>query len=347
MFSILLPSKFTKAETILPEKFLFVNKFILTALMMRPTICEMDNPKHSLPYEVGKNLILNINQALLQEESTIEVKIVRFIQPSTLSCVMVVESPKYPKHLILKLYDWRYATGMRKNNKVGSWTHFHENSYRAFVENGDAAKFSAAILMKDGSLNNPQDGSWNTAQNEVYLFDQCRDIHKCEIKAYNKLKNLHGKKVPRFFADVHLKDFSTQNSFFEVQGIIIEFIEGYNLSDLAENEPQSAWQNVSDEAIRTVNLIGDYGVLNKDVCSRNVLVKKRAISSAEAPEIIVIDLALCRFREDYTSEAAWIHEKSLEDEEGGIGFPMAHELKGAVIYKPSNSYCCKCSECTI
>lgn len=306
--------------------------------------CEMDNLKHSLPYEEGKTLILNVNQASPQDESTIEVKIVRLIQPSTLSCVMEVESLKYPNHSILKLYDWCYTAQLRQDNKIDSWTQFHENSYRAFVENGDAAKFIATLNEDDE--NDINDESWNTAQNEAYFFDLSRDLHKCEIKTYNNLKNLQGKNVPRFFANVHLNGFSTNHILFEVQGIMIEFIEGYNLSDLAQNEPQSAWQNICDEAVRAVNLIGEHGVLNEDVRTHNILVRKRAISSAQAPEIFIIDLAQCRFREDYVSEAAWNHEKRRQDEEGAIGFVMAQKLKGAVEYKPSYPYRCYCSICT-
>lgn len=49
----------------------------------------IDRSKDSLPYEEGKNLTLIVNQALPEEESSIEVKIVRFIQPAALSCGLV------------------------------------------------------------------------------------------------------------------------------------------------------------------------------------------------------------------------------------------------------------------
>ena len=80
----------------------------------------MDGPKYSLAYEEGKTLTLSLNQG----QSTIKVKIVRFIQPSTLSCVMEVEilaasgPAGYPEHSILKLYDWRYAAALREFHKL-------------------------------------------------------------------------------------------------------------------------------------------------------------------------------------------------------------------------------------
>lgn len=84
-------------------------------------------PKQGLPYEEGETLSLGVNQGL-QDESTIKVKIVRFIQPSTYSCVMEVESlavsgpAKYPEHSILELYDWRYAAQLRQDSKINPWT---------------------------------------------------------------------------------------------------------------------------------------------------------------------------------------------------------------------------------
>ena len=239
----------------------------------------IDHPKESLPYEEGKTLTLIVNQALQEEESSIEVKIVCFIQPTTLSCVMEVENvgasgpEKYPRHSILKLYDWRYATQLRRDQKIDPWTQSHEDAYREFVENGDAAKFIATLDDET------DDELWETAQNEAYLFQYSRELHQCEVKAYSYLKDLQGVIVPRFFASVHVDAFATRNSLFEVQGIMIEFINGYSLSDLTKNEPQSAWQNICDLAICAVNLIGDHQVLNEDVKPHNVLIRKQKSSS--------------------------------------------------------------------
>lgn len=119
-----------------------------------------------------------------------------FIQPSTYSCFMEVESfavsgpAKYPKHSILELYDWRYAAQLRQNSKINLWTQSREDAHRNFVENADAAKFIA-------SLDDETDGrSWNTAQNEAYLFAFSRGLYQCKLKAYGYLKDLQGKNVP-------------------------------------------------------------------------------------------------------------------------------------------------------
>ena len=182
---------------------------------------------------------------------------------------------------------------------------------------------------------------WDTAHDEAYLFSISCDQYRSEVNAYAHLEDLQGKRVPQFLAHVHMNVFPTDNPLFQVHGILIEFIEGYHLSELP-NELQSTWQSICDEAIRTINLIGDHGVLNEDVRPHNIILRKQATSPA--PEIFVIDFGQCRFREDYESDADWVHEKSVQDEEGAIGYVMAHGSGGKIDYKPSDRYRCWCSK---
>ena len=300
----------------------------------------MNQPKDSLPYDAGMPYEAGKTLTLGTKDETLIVRVVRVIRPSTLSCVMLVESVKDWGPTILKLYDWRYAAQLRKDSKVDPWTQSHEDAYRAFVETGDAAKFITAL---DDGTDETDPQLWDTAQDEAYLFDMCRDQHRSEVNAYAHLNDLQGKSVPRVFASVHVNAFSTKDPLFEVQGILIEFIEGYSLSELI-NEPKSTWQSICDEAIRTINLIGDHGVLNEDVRPDNIIIRKRATSPA--PEVFVIDFGQCRFREDYKLDAEWMHEKSVQDEEGAIGCVMEHRLGGMIEYKPSYRYRCRCSKCT-
>ncbi|KAL9124525.1 MAG: hypothetical protein Q9217_006150 [Psora testacea] len=238
-------------------------------------------------------------------------------------------STKHAKHSMLKLYDWRYATQLRQDHKIGRWTPYHVDTYRAFVENGGAAKFVSALE----DTNSIDDQPWDTAHNEAFLFDYCRDLYSCEVKAYNRLKDLQGKHVPRLLADVRFNAFPTQNAFFEVPGILLELVKGYSLADLTKFALQSSWQRICDDAVRTINLISDYGILNEDVKPRNILI--RTYDDLSEYEIVVVDFAQCRFREIGQPEAAWKHEKWRQDEEGAIGYVMAQKLKGAFKYKPS------------
>ena len=130
---------------------------------------------------------------------------------------------------------------------------------------------------------------------------------------------------------------------FEVPGILLELITGYSLADLAKCAPQSSWQRICDETIRAVNLIGDHGILKQDVKPRNVLI--RTHDNLSECEVVVIDFALCKFREIGQSEAAWKHEKWRQDEEGAIGYVMARKLDGAFKYWPSYRFLCTCTKC--
>lgn len=244
---------------------------------------------------------------------------------------------QHAKHSILKLYDWRYTTQLRRDHEVDQWTPFHEKKYKAFVKEGGAADFTSALEHNDVI----DDLQWDTAHHETFLFNYCCDLHSCEVEAYSRLKDLQGRNIPRFVADVRFNAFPVQNAFFEVRGILLEFITGYSLADLAKYAHQSSWQRICDEAIYTVNLIGEHGILNEDVKPRNILIRTRDKDSEH--EVVMIDFAQCRFREIDQSEEDWKHDKWQQDEEGAIGFVMAHQLKGAFEYKPSYRYLCTCA----
>lgn len=303
-----------------------------------------DYPSHRSPYEEGKTLILSVTEGVPSNKHTIKLQILRPIQPNTLSCVMEVDvlavsgSTKPAKHSILKLYDWRYATQLRQDHGVGQWDPYHEDIYRTFVEESGAKEFISALE----DHNSVDDQLWDTARNETFLFDYCRDLHSCEVEAYSRLEDLQERHVPRFFAAVRLNAFTTPNAFFEVRGILLEFISGYSLADLAKHAPQSSWQRICDETIRTVNLISHHGILNEDVKPRNVLIRRR--DKFSECEVVVIDFAQCRFRATGQSEAAWKHEKWRQDEEGAIGYGMAHKLNGAFEYRPSYRFLCTCTD---
>ena len=83
----------------------------------------MEPSKDDLPYEAGKTLTLRT------DSETLIVHIISVIRPSTLSCVMLVESIKDWGPTILKLYDWRHSTQLRKDHKVDPWTQSHEDAY--------------------------------------------------------------------------------------------------------------------------------------------------------------------------------------------------------------------------
>lgn len=53
---------------------------------------------------------------------------------------------KYPGYSILKLYDWRYATQLRRDQKIDQRNQSHEEAYREILKNGSAAAEFIATL---------------------------------------------------------------------------------------------------------------------------------------------------------------------------------------------------------
>jgi serine/threonine protein kinase len=244
---------------------------------------------------------------------------------------------------------------------------------------------------------------WDAARCEAYLFDYCNSLYRTEVEAYQRLQHLQGRNIPKLFDLVRFRlqansasassqlpspalpssaESSSpepsmgQPAFFEVPGILVEYIDGFSLTDLAVHAPPAVWQSVCDEAIRIVNLIGDHGILNDDVKTRNVLVRAKrrraasthSINGSDAPngagtrnandaaigggcehyDVVFIDFGHCRFREADETDAEWMHKKNVRDEEGAIGVVMESKLRahgGGFEYHRTNHFSCRCSEC--
>jgi len=208
-----------------------------------------------------------------------------------------------------------------------------------FVRSGQLEAFLATV--DEWSLATRDD--LDEAQKETVIAHYYRELPVSEIAAYELLQELQGDDIPVLYADVRL-DFvktasgnlsssreETKNEFLEIKGILIEYIPGVLLEDVETQAPESAWPSICEQAVSTVNKIGDYGVLNKDVRPTNVIVRAkhcREESRSEQEEqttgydIIVIDFALCDFRKNWGTEEEWRAAKHTQDEEGAIGYVM-------------------------
>ena len=246
----------------------------------------------------------------------------------------------HTEHAVLKLYDRRYATELRQSYGISPFSHEIEQKFEEFVRSGDAARFIDTLETDEVT-----DLTWDTARDEAFLFDYCRELHKSETEAYHRLSNLQGKNVPKLLANVQVQPSSNEEDIlFQVPGVLLEYVEGFSLADLPKFSPPSSWQRICDEAVSVVNLISDQGIINKDVKPRNVLVRSDGHSLDCA--VVFIDFAQCEFAESGQSEEVWRHEKRLQDEEGAIGHVMVNKLKGVYNYQPSYRFQCSCNRCT-
>ncbi|KAM3422420.1 hypothetical protein BST61_g2771 [Cercospora zeina] len=190
---------------------------------------------------------------------TIQAKIIHLHEPFTLSCVATVEinasdldltnPPVNPITAILKLYDRRFATQLRKDERIEPWSQAIEQAYIDTVKNGEAAEFIRKLCDDDIDFEEPDEG-WSAAENEAYLHNMCSELFSTETKAYEILRALQGKQVPRLYSTVSLSLDSGEleesceqaKHLSSISGILLEYIPGPTLSNMTEVIPQESWQ---------------------------------------------------------------------------------------------------------
>ncbi|KAI9929499.1 hypothetical protein MW887_000972 [Aspergillus wentii] len=198
---------------------------------------------------------------------------------------------------------------------------------------GGACKFISR-LNSDEEIADEEMDAWDAAHIETSLHDQMRDFYDCEVGVYNALKDLQGKHIPQVFASVTVPVSSQDASiskYIDVPGILMDYIDGFPLSDIADNAPRGKWQVLCDEAIRIIHAISERGILNEDVKTRSFIVQ-----DVEGKDrVMMIDFALCKFRREYKDEEEWRKWKAKQDEEGAVGYVMQNRLKGGFVYTRS------------
>jgi hypothetical protein len=67
---------------------------------------------------------------------------------------------------------------------------------------------------------------------------------------------------------------SRTSEYLGCEGILLEFIQGFPLTNLADHAPNYTWQDICEDAIQIVNHIGGRDICNRDVKTRNFIVRK-------------------------------------------------------------------------
>ena len=266
--------------------------------------------------------------------------------PFTLSSVMVVRlgSPVsgLESHMILKLYDRRFATELRDDKGIPPWTLEIEKEYQKFILDGGASEFLARLRSHE-DLVEEEGESWNAAQTEAYLYNYMQNLYDAETEVYQRLKDIQGVDVPKLLARLTLHDSLCSSDlsegidkYVDYHGILLELIHGFPLNELATHAPSQTWQSICEDAIRIVNVIGQRGIRNEDVKTRNFIVRHDPVK--EKFKVFMIDFALCVLRGQQQDEQSWRRWKALQDEEGAVGFVMQRYLKGGFVYHRSPLY---------
>lgn len=270
--------------------------------------------------------------------------ITKLFDPFTISPVMQI-SVDAPEHgltglMVLKLYDRRFGEEVRELYKIPLWSPEIEDDYRGFVQSGAASEFIRRVKEDEDFVEGEGDDAWNIAQNEAYLhYYQC-DTYETELEVYDRLKDVQGKDVPCLRACVTLLGCPTLpeplRKCFDVPGIILDYVDGFPLTDLETNAPKDTWQSIIEDAIRIVMLISERDIRNKDVKTRSFIIRRDPIT--EKYDMKMIDFGECVFRGPGQSDEEWRKEKWSQDEEGAVGVVMEHKLKGGFVYTQSLRY---------
>jgi len=222
---------------------------------------------------------------------------------------------------VLKLFDRRYAAEFRNSEAIGDWVPYLEQQYHKLIQDGSIREFVAHLESEDADVL-----EWGDAEYEAFVHYRMRKLYQTEVAAYRALEDIQGRDVPRVFACVTLPvpALSQEASFREwvdIPGIMMEYIEGLPMTDLATYAPKEKWQFVGDEAIRIVHAVIARGILNEDINRRSFIVNPQKDFAVR-----MTDFANCRFRHEYRDEEHWRYWQARQDEEGAVGYVMQWKL---------------------
>ncbi|KAL2186611.1 hypothetical protein L209DRAFT_731505 [Thermothelomyces heterothallicus CBS 203.75] len=289
----------------------------------------------AVPYQKGTKLDLLVRETYVGDISPSEpvtVTIHKLLSITT-SAVLDVTMPNphgSPTHFVLKLYDRQFGTFLRSNvrGQVVPHTQEIEAAFRTFVMKGTMLAFLEWLEDTNKTRDMPMkprhflDAADNgPVKFEAALWAECHENFERETQAYTRLRDLQGKSIPRMLAHVclaatdnepvdALKEMSPELvPYLEVNGILLERIDGYELEDITASPlapPTHEWQQIVQSAVNLAHDINRRGIVMQDCDPRNVVVHR----VSQTPHFV--DLAECRFRDEM--EKYW-HEWEWDDDE--------------------------------
>ncbi|KAM0322550.1 hypothetical protein ACHAQA_009397 [Verticillium albo-atrum] len=261
----------------------------------------------------------------------------------TLSCTMTVDildkqhGQDTSSTAFLKLFDRRFSTQLRRDGGIDPWTEGMEGAYQNMVKSGKIDQFLHNLREVEG-FQDATEEDWDDGENEAFLADDTLKLFNTEVQVYEALRCHQGERIPRLLATVELDinpndelpTVSTTYPDFEpykIKGMLLQHIDGPDLTDIADHFPLSTWQRIVDKAVSSVQILGDHNILNRDVRPDNFVVAATSVDDDGTPQVFMIDFALCRFRGPEESDKEWGMAKCTKDEEGAVGLLMKKYLE--------------------
>ncbi|KAK1763280.1 hypothetical protein QBC33DRAFT_550283 [Phialemonium atrogriseum] len=182
-----------------------------------------------------------------------------------------------------------------------------------------------------------------------HLATELNRQHTVETTVYRRLHAHQGRQIPQLYAsvdvDMALPATATpwqRKNLFSIRGLLMEYIPGFTLANLVVSAPRSSWQEIVIQAVREVQILGDYEIANEDVRPENFLVAppqecdNNNYNSNSSPgqsfhyptgyRVVMIDFAMCRFREPDMTDLQWERLKCNLEEENAVGLLMKKKL---------------------
>ncbi|KID61797.1 Protein kinase-like domain protein, partial [Metarhizium brunneum ARSEF 3297] len=207
------------------------------------------------------------------------------------------------------------------------------------VDEGDSEEEEEEEEEEDDD--DDDDNENDLAESEAIIYHTARTNYENEVRAYSQLKPLQGRCTPRFIESVI--DSSPESpadlpvEYFQVPGIILEYLFGFPLSELTARIPNQPflWEKIVQGAIDVVREVNMAGIVHHDCQPRNMMVSQ---IGRDVFRLYLIDFAQYAFRADYKDtddlfdENGFAHIVNLYDNHGGIAILMSQRVKRETSY---------------
>ncbi|KAF4332342.1 serine threonine kinase fnkB [Fusarium beomiforme] len=303
------------------------------------------------PYQAGYSLDFRVL------ETTNSNNIVAGCKPITANIVHIISTSKavvmhvtlntkpQPTSAILKLYDRRFGTSLRRDSKG---RHVpcrvsYDRAFQSFVLRGAMARFLKRVeeMEQDTPPAHWIEGSNGQAKFEAALWRTARQHFRTEVEVYKRLEDIQGVLIPNMYATVLLATNVTPSNYFNVNGILLQFLPGCTLYDLPQSpsapESQQVWSALVQTVVDSVYEINKRGIIMEDSGPHNV------IFDVVSKKPFIVDFAECVFKDilfevweetafeegekDWCAEREWAEIVKREDSSTSIGWFMVKEVE--------------------
>lgn len=253
------------------------------ALRYLPYVCDSDFTYNTFtnilihsrcPYVVGNKSTLQLGAPYNDE--IVEARITQVFEPFTLARVMIVQlnSPALglSGNMVLKVFDQRFASQTRENEKADPWTLDIGKQYHQFILDGGESDNSGEDGDDDDEEEEDKEEEgeeeqkeWTAPRNEADLHNPMQRLYHTEVDVYQTLKDHQGQDIPHFLAGIAIPDSSpmqraTLAKHIDIPGILLQNIDGFHLADLAQHAPRETWQYVCEDTIQITSLLYNRGI---------------------------------------------------------------------------------------